>query len=100
MAGPGNVIAFWREGSGFSTPVNVTKAFYLKLKKKKKKAILIPEREKHYPALPSLGNGAAGTLGSHSEESLVASSSGWPCTGNCRTMSEKIKDQRNNYSLV
>ena len=39
MAGPANVTAFWLKGEGFSDHLNVRKAFYLKLKKKKKKKI-------------------------------------------------------------
>ena len=77
MAGPANVTAFWLKGEGFSVHLNVRKAFYLKLKKKKKnRAILVPEREKCYPARLSRGNSTTGKLGSCSEESCVASSSG------------------------
>ena len=77
MAGPVTVTAFWLKGEGFSVHLNVRKVFYLKLIYiKKKRAVLVPERGKCYPARLSRGNSTTGKLGSCSEESCVASSSG------------------------
>lgn len=50
MAGLANVIAFWLEGFGFSTHINVRKAFYLKLKKQRSNSS--SEKREMLPCLP------------------------------------------------
>lgn len=74
--------------------------FYLKLRGKKNRAILVPKKRPCYLACLSLGNNTSHEFGSTSYERCVVISSGQKWNGNCIMMPEKKKKSKTKGAIT